>query len=396
MAISEPAGGEGMNIALVSPYDYAYPGGANTHIALLTREFLRRGHRVKIVAPSSKSADTLGVENFVRLGVPIPIPANGSLARVSFSLWLTPKVKALLRAEQFDVIHLHEPLASLLSLAVLRNSRSLNIGTFHSFWTGARRFKGVKPLLRPYFDMLHGRIVVSPPAGQFLDRLFPSEHEVIPNPVDLEHFARPAPPLPQFQDGKTNILFVGRMEKRKGFRYLLEAYSRLKWDYPNIRLIVVTTQTPDKESYGIMGERHLEDVVLCKASYAELPRYHQAAHIFCAPNTGKESFGMVLTEAMAAGLPIVATNNEGFASVVDDGVHGLLVPPRDDAALAGALKRLLDDPGLRQRIAAEGARKSHEYGVERVATRVLQFYEETRQRVHGRAGAQAPTLAAAP
>ena len=105
---------------------------------------------------------------------------------------------------------------------------------------------------------------------------------------------------------------------------------------------------------------------------------------------------MVLTEAMAAGLPIVATNNEGFASVVDDGVQGLLVPPRDDEALAGALKRLLDDPGLRQRIAAEGARKSQEYGVERVATRVLQFYEETRQRVHGRADAKAPTLAAAP
>ena len=396
MAIPEPVGGEGMNIALVSPYDYAYPGGANTHIALLTREFLRRGHRVKIVAPSSKSADTMGVENFVRLGIPIPIPANGSLARISFSVWLTPKVKALLKAEQFDVIHLHEPLTSLLSLAVLRNSRSLNIGTFHSFWTGTKRFQGFKHLVRPYFDRLHGRIAVSPPAGQFISRLFPAQYEVIPNPVDLGHFARPAPPLPQFQDGKTNILFVGRMEKRKGFKYLLRAYSRLKWDYPNIRLIVVSPQTPDKESYGIIGERSLEDVVLCKASYAELPQYHQAAHIFCAPNIGKESFGMVLAEAMAAGRPVVATNNEGFASVVDDGVQGLLVPPKDDEALAQALKRLLDDPDLRQRLAAEGARKSQQYGADRVATRVLQYYEETRQRVHGQANAETPALAAAP
>ena len=396
MAIPEPAGDEGMNIALVSPYDYAHPGGANNHIALLTREFLRRGHTVKIVAPSSKSAETLGVENFVRLGVPIPIPANGSLARVSFSVWLNPKIKALLKAEQFDVIHLHEPLVSLLSLAVLRNSRSLNIGTFHSFWQGTRRFQGVKHLLQPHFDRLHGRIAVSPPAGQFINRLFPAEYEVIPNPVDLGHFSRPAPPLTQFQDGKTNILFVGRMEKRKGFKYLLEAYSRLKWDYPNIRLLVVTSQTPDKECYGIIGERSLEDVVLCSASYAELPRYHQAAHIFCAPNVGKESFGMVLTEAMAAGLPVVATNNEGFASVVDDGVQGLLVPPKDEEALAGALKRLLDDSGLRQRLAAEGARKSPLYDAERVATRVLQFYEETRRRVYNRADAAAPTLAAAP
>ena len=186
------------------------------------------------------------------------------------------------------------------------------------------------------------------------------------------------------------------MEKRKGFKYLLEAYSRLKWDYPNTRLLVVSSQTPDKECYGIIGSRSLEDVVLCKASYAELPRYHQAAHIFCAPNIGKESFGMVLTEAMAAGLPIVATNNEGFASVVDDGVQGLLVPPKDDEALAGALKRLLDDPGLRQRLAAEGSRKSHLYDANRVATRVLEFYEETRQRVNAQADTAAPTLAAAP
>ena len=385
-----------MNIALVSPYDYAHPGGANNHIALLSREFVRRGHRVTIAAPSSRSPEHLGVDNFVRLGVPIPIPANGSLARVSFSVWLNPKIKALLKAEQFDVIHLHEPLTSLLSLAVLRNSRTLNIGTFHSFWQGTKRFQGFKQLVRPHFDRLHGRIAVSQPAAQFIGKLFPAEYEIIPNPVDLDHFARPAPPLPQFQDGKTNILFVGRMEKRKGFRYLLEAYSRLKWDYPDTRLIVVTSQTPDKECYGIIGARSLQDVVFCRASYAELPRYHQAAHIFCAPNVGKESFGMVLTEAMAAGLPVVATNNEGFASVVDDGVQGLLVPPKDEEALAGALKRLLDDPGLRQRLAAEGSRKSHLYDADSVATRVLQFYEETRQRVRAEADAAALTLAAAP
>ena len=185
-----------MNIALVSPYDYAHPGGANTHVALLTREFLRRGHRVKIVAPSSKSVESLGVDNFVRLGMPIPIPANGSLARVSFSVWLSPKIKALLRAEQFDVIHLHEPLTSLLSLAVLHHSRSLNIGTFHSFWQGTKRFQGFKRLVRPYFDRLHGRIAVSPPAGQFIGKLFPAQYEVIPNPVDRRPLRPPGPTPP--------------------------------------------------------------------------------------------------------------------------------------------------------------------------------------------------------
>jgi phosphatidylinositol alpha-mannosyltransferase len=374
-----------MKIALVSPYDFAYPGGANAHVSLLTREFLKRGHSVKIIAPSSKAVETLGVENFVRLGVPIPIPANGSLARVSFSFWLIPKVKTLLANENFDVIHFHEPMASFLSLVVLKHSRALNIGTFHSFWPKpTNRHKFLKPFLQPYFDRLHGKIVVSEPAGDFIQKVFPSEYAIIPNPIDTSHFSKPSPPVEQFQDGKANILFVGRMEKRKGLSYLLKAYGRIKWDYPDTRLLLVGAQSLDKGSYRIIGERGLQDVVVCGAvPYSELPRYYQAADIFCAPNIGRESFGMVLAEAMAAGVPVVATNNEGFASVVEDEISGILVPPANDEALEAAIRRALEDTELRVNLSVSGRSRARTYAADIVADQILRFYESTWEQVRG-------------
>ena len=373
-----------MKIGLVSPYDFAYPGGANAHVSLLTREFLKRGHSVKIIAPSSKSVEMLGVENFIRLGVPIPIPANGSLARVSFSFWLTPKVKHLLETENFDVIHLHEPMASVLSLVVLKHSRALNIGTFHSFWPKPTyRHKFLKPFLQSHFDRLHGKIAVSKPASEFINKIFPSNYEIIPNPIDTDHFSKPCPPVEEFQDGKANILFVGRMEKRKGLSYLLKAYSRIKWDYPETRLLLVGSQSLDKESHRIIGERALEDVVLCGAvPYSDLPRYYQAADIFCAPNIGRESFGMVIAEAMAAGAPVVATNNEGFASVIDDQINGILVPPGNEEALEAAIRTALEDTALRVRLSVSGRSRARRYAASSVADQILRFYESTWNQAH--------------
>ena len=383
-----------MKIALVSPYDFAYPGGVTAHIDDLGREFLRLGHDVKIIAPSSKSPSSLGLDNLIRLGVPVPVPSNGSVARISLSLWLIPKIKALLKRENFDVIHLHNPYTPLLPLLVLRFSRSLNIGTFHGFHEEEKRYLLRKRILRGSFERLHGCIAVSPPAREFMNRYFRADYQVIPNTVDVDHFASPASPIPELMDGKINLLFVGRMEKRKGLKYLLRAYSRLKWDYPDLRLVVVGPGTPDKESFRIIGERNLRDVVFTGAvSYSELPGYYQAAHIFCAPNTGRESFGIVLLEAMAAGKPVVGSDIEGFASVVDHGVQGILVPPKDDQALADALRSLLESPSLQEKLVAAGKSHVQQYRVEQVAPKVLDFYETTRRRVEDQTLAAAPPAA---
>ena len=366
----------GMKIALVSPYDFAYPGGVTAHISQLAQEFARLGHTVQILAPSSSSPGSLGLDNLVRLGNPVPVPGGGSIARISLSAWLVPRIRTLLERESFDVIHLHEPLMPMLPLCVLQSSRTVNVGTFHAFQRRSPIYPWAKGVLSHWFRRLHGRIAVSQPARDFVGRYFPGHYEVIPNSIDVDHFARAAAPIPAFMDGKTNLLFVGRLEKRKGLRYLLSAYGRLKWDYPELRLLVVGPGNPDKDSYRILGERNLRDVVFVGGvSYDELPRYYQTAHIFCAPATGKESQGVVLLEAMAAGRPIVASSIDGYGSVLNYGTQGLLVPPKNDLALAEALRRLLESPSLRQEMGARGSLHAQQYRRERVAAQVLGVYE---------------------
>ena len=159
-------------------------------------------------------------------------------------------------------------------------------------------------------------------------------------------------------------------------KYLLGAFSRLKWDWPDLRLLVVGAGTPDEDSYRIMGERNLKDVeFLGRVSDEDKTRYFKSADIFCSPATGRESFGIVLLEAMAAGKPVVATNIDGYASVITDGEEGLLVPPKKDEALADAIATLLGDPGLSASIAERGQKKANEYRWEIVAGKVMDYYE---------------------
>jgi len=318
------------------------------------------------------------------LGRSVPLPSGGSIARVSLSWWLYPKVRALLKKEKFDVIHLHEPMAPILPLCVLEFSDSVNVGTFHASYARQHLYRFTHPIIKRWQQRLHGNIAVSPAARRYVNNTFPGDYEVIPNGIDFNHFSTKAKPLPQYQDGKLNILFVGRLEKRKGLRYLLEAYSKLKWDLPNTRLIVVGPGNPDKESYRIMSSHNLQDVEFVgRVSYDELPRYYASADIFCSPATGAESFGIVLLEAMAAGKPVVASDIEGFRGVMTDGEHGLLVPKKDSDALASALGTLARDPELRRKLGGQGNRTAEEYRWEVVAGRVENYYMTCLKAVKG-------------
>ena len=364
-------------IALVSPYDHAFFGGVPDHINNLANQFRQWGHTVKIIAPCS---DPSRVEDpdFIPMGRPVPVPSGGSIARVSFSVWLRPRIKQLLADEAFDYIHLHEPFAGLVTANVLSQMdplTSVAIGTFHTYGGTGLYKVGFKHLAVPYNRRLRGRIAVSEPARQFISRQFPAHYEIIPNGIKVDEFDQ-AEPLPHLQDGKTNLLFVGRLEKRKGLKYLLGAYSRLKWDYPELRLLVVGPGKPDAESYRIISERNLQDVEFVgKVSEEEKARYYKSAHIFCSPATGRESFGIVLLEAMAAGAPVVATRIAGYSGVISDEKDGLLVPPKDDEALAEAIARLLKNRGLALALAANGRAKAEGYRWERVAGSVLDYYK---------------------
>ena len=365
-----------MKIGLVSPYDYSFPGGVVNHIAHLAHYFIQGGHEVKIIAPCLRKGTSYFEEEVTAVGRPFPIPASGSVARVPLSPWLPSQVGKNLDKEKFDILHLHEPFMPMISLGALLKSNCINVGTFHAchnrhlgYWVG-------RPILKKWLNRLHGKIAVSKPALDFVGRHLPGDYRIIPNGVDVEHFSPDGPLREEFADGKLNVLFVGRLEKRKGLRNLLHACSEVKRHFPNFRLIVVGPGTRLRPGYERLIEKmHLADVVFTDfVSSAELPSYYRSADIFCVPATGGESFGIVLLEAMASGKPIVATDIEGYASVLAHGEEGLLVPPADEEALALALLSLLSDESLRHQMGVKGRIKAEKYSWANVAQQVMDYY----------------------
>ncbi len=368
-----------MKIALVSPYDFAYPGGVVNHIMSLGSHLTQMGHEVKFIAPASSPITTLG-DRFIHIGKPRAIPVSGSVARVTISPRLSTRITEMLEKEKFDIVHLHEPLMPMLCTTVLRMSRTANVGTFHAFngkgYSIARPFGPI--LFKRWFSKLDGHVAVSKPAKKFVNKYFPADYNVIPNGIDTRHFSPNVAPIEELCDGKLNILFVGRLEKRKGADYLLKAYEQVKRDIPNSRLIIVGPGTRLRGKYEKQVKKHsLKDVVFVGyTNYEELPRYYKTADVFCAPATGWESFGIVLLEAMAVGKPIVASNIDGYASILTHGAEGLLVPPKDEKSLAQALTSLLNDEELRQKMGAKGILKAKEFDWENVARRVEALYSK--------------------
>jgi phosphatidylinositol alpha-mannosyltransferase len=312
-----------MKIALVSPYDFSHPGGVGRHITALYNQFIPMGHEVKVIAPASREVNDFG-EHFIRIGRPFPIPASDSIIRVPISLHLAPAIKKVMVEEKFDVVHLHEPFMPMLCSATLRFSNTVNVGTFHAA-QGKPGYGFARPIstwiLERRARKLHGHIAVSKPAADYVSKFVPAEYEIIPNGVDLTYFRPDVPPIQEYCDGKLNIVFMGRLEFRKGINYLLKAFLEVKNQMPNTRLIICGPGTRLRKRYEQwVKDVRLKDVVFTgMVNYDQQPSYYRTADIFCAPATSCESFGMILLEAMATGRPIVATSIEGFAAVVTNG-----------------------------------------------------------------------------
>ncbi|MCY4615183.1 MAG: glycosyltransferase family 4 protein, partial [Chloroflexi bacterium] len=302
-----------MKIAFVSPYDWLTPGGVNRHIQQLTERFEAGGHEVHILAPATGEHDN---ERLISIGRPVPVPASGSTARIALSPRLGRQVRGALEQHQFEVVHVHEPLMPTLPIQVLRASRSVNpnvvnVGTFHATKDGGNRLYSYgRRLLKRWFREIDGKITVSPPAQRYVSRYFPGYYNVIPNGIEVPRFADPTlEPLHEFEDEMTNILYVGRAEKRKGLGDLLRAFGIVNARDPNTRLIVVGPDSRMKRRYRTSVEREGRRgiVFVDDVSDADLPRYYRTADIFCSPATGHESQGYVLLEALSAGTPIVAS-----------------------------------------------------------------------------------------
>ena len=365
-----------MKIGLVSPYDYSFPGGVVNHISHLAHSLILLGHEVKIMAPCTKDGTRYFEENITAVGRPLPVPYGGSVARIPLSPWLPTQVRKILHKEKFDILHLHEPFTPMLSLSAISQSCCLNVGTFHACHNKARGYGMFKPLLKRYLAKLDCKITVSKPAMDFVSKYFPGDYRIIPNGIDIERFSPDGSYRENFVDGKLNILFVGRLEKRKGLECLIHACAIVKKHFSKFRLIVVGPGTRLRPGYQELArDLQFDDIVFTDfVSHEELPEYYRTADIFCSPATGGESFGIVLLEAMACGKPVVASNIEGYASVLNHNEEGLLVPVGDRDALAQALLALLNDQSLRQQMGTKGMAKAEKYSWVNVTQQVMNCY----------------------
>jgi phosphatidylinositol alpha-mannosyltransferase len=370
-----------MKIGLVSPYDFATAGGVNDHVRHLAVELQKLGHETRIFGPSSRADVGVDAARFYRIGTPIAIPVNASVARITLSFHLADRVAAIVADERFDVLHFHEPLMPALPMTMLRISTTANVGTFHAFARSNVGYYYGRPLLQPYLEHLHRAIAVSEPARDFVTRYFPDyPMRVIPNGIDVTVYKPGLPPIRHLRDDNVNILFVGRLEKRKGLGDLLRAYRAVSGRLPQTRLIIVGDGPLRGRVESYISRHHLHNVILAGfVPDTVKPRYYGSADIFCAPATGAESFGIVLLEALASGLPVVATEIPGYMSVLEPGRDSITVPPKNWRELAASLVILARDAELRRRLGDYALTKARRYSWPYVASEVVEVYQEARK-----------------
>ena len=362
-----------MKIGIVTPYAYPLPGGVNDHVGSLYRVLRARGHDVRIIT-SSHGLQKASEGDIIRVGKGFSVPFNGSMGTITLSPTYLAQMRAILERERFDVLHYHEPFVPFLSLVTLTLSTSVNVGTFHAFGGLSISYEFGKRMLGHYAGKLHGRIAVSPAARHFISRYFPGEYKIVPNGVEPGRYQR-AVPIARYRDGVPNILFVGRMEPRKGLIHLLRAFRRLQRDGVRARLLLVGTGPGEREARRYVLTRQLDGVeFLGRVSEAHKAQLFKTADIYVSPATGRESFGIVLLEAMSAGAPIICSDIHGYRGVVRRERDGILVEPGDADALAASIRRLIDDPALRAQLSRAGEERAQLFTWERVGQAVEEYY----------------------
>jgi phosphatidyl-myo-inositol alpha-mannosyltransferase len=363
-----------VKILLACPYDWAAPGGVQVHVRGLAEALRRRGHDTRVVAPGSRPP----TDAWVRIvGRPVPIPYNGTVAPISFSPGAWRRIRSAIRSFGPDVVHVHEPLTPSTSMLVTLAASSPVVATFHAYLDRSRLMELAGPALRRVSRRIDAAIAVSDAAAEFLRRVIAVPLEIVPNGVDVGRFAHAGEPARGLPAGR-KILWVNRLDPQKGFGVMLDAFERLPADLEDVHLIVAG-DGKDRDALR-SAPAPVRSRVLHLGTVANdlLPAYHAAADLFAAAAVGQESFGIVLVEAMAAGLPVVCTDIPGYREVVRDGVEGLLVAPNDAAALADAIARVMTDRTLASALADAGRARAAGYSWETVLPRLESVYERVR------------------
>src|SRR3954469_2209014 len=374
-----------MRVALVSPYSWTYPGGVTRHIEALGTELLRAGHDVRVLAPFDPDRRRTAVlhrgarpqarsvpEYLVPVGGTIGWAFNGAVSNLAGTPSTIATLRRELRAGAFDVVHLHEPVTPVVGWDALTAADAPLVGTFHCY------SESVPPHMvamligaRRKLNRLHVRIAVSEAAAWTGRRFYGGQYRVIPNGVVLPDGGAPAA-RPRAPGEPLRIVFVGQAVERKGLPVLLRAFEALRAQVPaELTVIGVTASELAPllvDGAGVTALGRVDD--------ATRERALLAADVLCAPSLKGESFGMVLTEAFAAGTPVVASDIAGYRDVVTDGVDGVLVPRGDATRLAEALRDLAIDPARTRRLAAAAGRRAEGFAGPGVAEQVVEAYAD--------------------
>ncbi len=357
---------------MICPYSFDVPGGVQAHVVELAEVFGRRGHQVSVLAPAADS--TVLPDYVVSVGPALAIPYNGSVSRVNFSPNGYMRLRRWIAENEFDVLHVHEPNSPSTSMLALMVASGPIVTTFHTATTRSLWLTVFQGILRPYHERIAGKIAVSELARRWQMESLGSDAVEIPNGISVSGFAD-AEPLDGYPWEGGSILFLGRYdEPRKGVDILMRALPSIVERFPKVRVLVVGggNERALRRRAGALAD-HL--VFLGQVDDATKARALRSVDVYCAPNLGGESFGIVLVEAMAAGAAVVASDLNAFRRVLDDGRAGRLVPTGSAEGLATAVIDLLGDDVSRAELVARAQARAARYDWSRVADQILRVYE---------------------
>jgi len=362
-----------MRIGLVCPYAWDVPGGVRSHVADLALALGDHGHEVSVLAPADDGRDL--PPWVVDGGRPIAIRYNGSVARLSFGVQAARRVRNWVREGDFDVLHVHEPVAPSLSILALWAARGPLVATWHSSHDRSRILSAGYYIAQTAMEKVRGRIAVSEDARRTLVSHVGGDAVLIPNGVRVSAFAS-TERLPGTDDGRPRLLFLGRLdEPRKGFPVLCEALPDVLAAVPDLELLVAGPGDTQEAAAALPAEIRSSVRFLGLISDEDKARALRSVDMYVAPHTGGESFGIVLVEAMAAQAAVLASDLPAFRRVLEDGRSGRLFPNQDAAALAAGIVELIRDPSLRARYIAEADRRVRQFDWDRVVDDVIAVYE---------------------
>lgn len=367
-----------MKIGIVSPYFLPHFGGVSTHVYQKYNILKKLGFDVKVISPNFGECSLIDQKDHIKLGKPVKIIYNGSLSHITLAFG----AKEILKNESFDIIHIHEPYHPFCIPFIFDENKKGYVSTFHVFKEDVEKIAILigDLLMKSLKNRIKVFIAVSKAASSVVQKTIDIPQEkirIIPNGIDYKLFDE-AKPLDVFSKDEFKILFVGRLEPRKGVKHLIRAFRTVKKIIPKSKLIIAGEGLKTYYISFLTDEIERDVLFLGEVGYYDLPRIYKSADLCVFPSTRGESFGIVLIEAMAAGKPVIAGNAEGYTETLQNGKYGIIVDPQDEDSIARAIVELYFREDLRKELAEKGKIYAQEFDWQKIVKKILETYKELR------------------